>query len=142
MRHQTVTFACGDRHVVFLVSPSVDARERTLSILARSFCPTCQRKSRYAAAYQCAERAELLPLRASCQEQFALAEIIRASLWRTLLPPGADIQVRQFLATLFNRQRRASFWVSLRGWSTYRLSPEQAGCLLLHLLQTPMRGET
>ena len=131
---KTVTFGCGHTEGVFLLG-TPQAGEDTLRLLRRSLCPACQRKSRYAAACQCAEEARLLPLQAGCIQHLALAEIIRASLWRLLVPSHADEPSCQLLTGLFNRQRQASFWLAMRGWSMYRLTVEQIVSLLLRLLQ-------
>ncbi len=131
-----VTYVCGDTQLAHIISTSPRTREEIVQQLQRSFCPACQRKCRYTAAYQCAVQAGLLPLQSGCTRQLALAEIVRATLWHVLLPSGADIQARQLLAALFNRQLHASFWTSLRGWAMDRLDPEQAGQVLLRLLHT------
>lgn len=138
---QVVKHICGDTQVVDLVSLSPRTREEIVWRLRRFSCPTCQRRSRYEAAHQCAEEAGLCPLQARFPQQIALAEIIRASLWRVLLPPEADQQTSQLLAALFNRRSSASFWLALRGPATYRLDPAHVGCLLRSLLQ-PQRCET
>lgn len=139
MHRHLVTYACGDECSVYLVSRAAQARRHTLHFLALSFCPDCQRHSRYAAAVRCAEEAGLLPLQqAGCSQHLALAEIIRASLWR-LLSLYVDSQATWLLATLFNRHPSAAFWLSLRGLSMQSrgevAEAVRASALLLWLLQ-------
>ncbi len=127
-----VKYACGDVQIVTLVG-TPPACEDPLRLLRRSLCPTCQRRSRYVAAYQCAVEAGLLPLHADNIQHLALAEIVRASLWRALLPADADDQASQFVVELFNQRLSASFWLSLRGIVIDRLTPTRRGSLLLSL---------
>ena len=135
-----VTFGCGHTEGVSLLG-TPQAGEDTLRLLRRSLCPACQRKSRYAAACQCAQEAGLLPLQAGCIQHLALAEITRASLWHVLLPSHADEPSGRLLTGLFNRQLQASFWLAMRGWPMYRANAELVQHLLLGLLQQK-RGKT
>ncbi|MGH2497585.1 MAG: hypothetical protein ACRDIV_23025 [Ktedonobacteraceae bacterium] len=130
---RNVKYICGDVQTVILIG-TPQGCEETVRLLRRMSCPACQRQSRYAAASQCAKEAGLLPLHADCRQHLALAEIIRASLWRLLLPSEADEPSRQLLATLFNRHASASFWVSRRRWTLSRLTSEQVVSLVLSLL--------
>lgn len=136
---KTVTFGCGHKGSISLLGTS-QASEETLRLLRRSLCPACQRKSRYAAAHQCAGQVGLLPLQAGCLQHLALAEITRASLWHVLLPSHAGEPSCQLLTGLFNRQLQASFWLAMRGWPMYRANAELVEYLLLGLLQQK-RGE-
>ncbi len=139
IQQQAVTCACGHIQMVSLVSSSAQACENILTVLRRSLCHRCQRKSRFEAAYACTQRAGLFPLQAASPQQVALAEIVRASLWRVFCPCTAERPCCQLLAALFNRQTRASFWLALRGWPLYRLTPEQMEDLMLKLLQSQSR---
>ena len=134
-----VTYACGDTRLAHILSTSPQVREEIVLQLQRSSCPACQRRSRYEEARRRAEYVGLCPLQATYPQQLALAEVIRVSLWELLIPRHADEQSQQLLAMLFNRQTQASFWTSLRGWALYRLTCEQAGQLLLRLLQAHER---
>ena len=128
-----VTFGCGHTKSVRLIGAS-QANKETLRLLVHSSCPTCQRRSRYAAASQCARVAGLLPLRAGSLRHLALAEIVRATLWRVLVASCTGEQSSHLLAALFNQHTQASFWLALRGWTLFRLTPEQRVSLLLRLL--------
>jgi len=138
---QRVKYACGDTQVIDLLSSSLRTREDILQCLRHTSCPACLRKSRYEDAHRCAEEAGLCPLQAHLPQQLALAEIIRVSLWRALLPQEADQDARHLLAAFFNRRSSASFWLTLRGWAMYQLTPEQVGHLLLSLLQPQVKGK-
>lgn len=130
---RVITFGCGHTESVHLVDTS-QASQKTMQLLRRASCPACQRYSRYHAASRCAQQAGLLPLRSGCNGQLALAEIVRASLWRLLVPPDAPTSSCQLMAWLFNQHSSASFWLSLRGWTQHRLTPTQAMYVLLSLL--------
>ena len=130
---RVITFGCGHSESIHLVGTS-QASQKIMQLLHRSLCPACQRRSRYAAAYQCALSAGLLPLHADCRQHQALAEIVRVALWRALLPSSAGEQPCHLLAALFNQQTQASFWIAMRGWILSPLTPEQSVSLFLRLL--------
>ncbi len=104
-----VRFACGhSRSVTFPVRLCPLQRNRTLSLLARSTCPSCLRELRQRVAQQQCRAVGLPPLRGNTPQVVGLAEQIRAAVVRAYMEQEAS-PTSEVLALLATR-RDAGWW--------------------------------